>query len=49
MKGNGIRFGLFPESRAERFLTRRSYFFKVKAFAKGFDRWRGPTELRART
>ena len=37
---NGVRF--FPESRAERFLTRRNYFFKVKAFAKGFDRWRGP-------
>lgn len=42
MKRSGIRFDLFPESRAERFLTRRNYFFKVKAFAKGFDRWRGP-------
>lgn len=42
MKRNGIRFDLFPESRAEIFLTRRNYFFKLKAFAKNFDKWRRP-------
>ncbi len=42
MKRSGVRFDLFPESLAERFLTRRNYFFKVKAFSKNFDRWRGP-------
>lgn len=42
MKKNGIRFDLFPESRAEAFLTHRNYFFKLKAFSKNFDKWRLP-------
>lgn len=40
MKRNGISFDLFPEERAEEFLARRNYFFKLKAFAKNFDKWR---------
>lgn len=40
MKSNGIRFELFSEERAEVFLTRRNYFFKLKAFCKNFDKWR---------
>lgn len=39
MKGNGIRFELFGEDRAAEFLAKRNYFFKVKAFAKNFDKW----------
>lgn len=39
LKGKGIRFDLFPEDRAEEFLTHRNYFFKLHAFAKNFDKW----------
>lgn len=40
MKDNGIRFEIFPEEQAAEFLTHRNFFFKVKAFAKNFDKWR---------
>lgn len=42
MARNGIRFDLFPKERAEVFLCRRNYFFKLKAFCKNFNKWRMP-------
>ncbi|MSN96411.1 Abi family protein [Campylobacter sp. FMV-PI01] len=38
MKENGITFTLFKESEAKEFLQHSNYFFKVKSFAKNYQK-----------
>ncbi len=42
MKGKGIAFSLYKESAARTFLEEHNYYFKLKAYAHNFDRYKNP-------
>lgn len=42
MKGKGITFSLCKESTARTFLAEHNYYFKIKAYAHNFDRYKDP-------
>lgn len=39
MKSKGIQFNIMSEQDALQFLTNSNYYFKLKAFAKNYDKW----------
>lgn len=39
MKDKGIRFDIVSESDAERFLTTNTYYFKIKSYAKNYEKY----------
>lgn len=43
LAGRGVRFGMMGPKDAIAFLRNKNFFFKVKAFAKCFSRYRDPT------
>lgn len=44
MKGKGITFSLYNEINACTFLAEHNYYFKLKAYAHNFDRYKDPTK-----
>ena len=42
MKGKGIAFSLYKEPAARTFLAEHNYYFKLKAYAHNFDRYKDP-------
>lgn len=42
MKGKGITFDLYKEPAARTFLAEHNYYFKLKAYAHNFDRYKAP-------
>lgn len=41
MKEKGIRFDIVSEKEAERFLTTNTYYFKIKSYAKNYEKYHG--------
>ncbi len=39
LKGNGVKFGLITEEEAKDFLTYSNYYFKVKSYAKNYEKY----------
>lgn len=46
MKKKGISFSLCSEIEARKFLAEHNYYFKLKAYAHNFDRYKDPTKNR---
>lgn len=44
MKGKGITFSLYSEAAARHFLAEHNYYFKLKAYAHNFDRYKDPAK-----
>lgn len=42
MKGKGISFSIYSEAAARTFLAEDNYYFKLKAYAHNFDRYKDP-------
>lgn len=39
MKGKGIQFNIIDECTAQKFLMNNNYYFKLKAYAKNYNKW----------
>lgn len=40
MKSKGVQFNIMTEEEAETYLTNNTYYFKIKAYAKNYDKYR---------